>query len=73
MGGRDRRRADNLTHAVQNDRMLHVISRLEGKPEKYMEWLTKNLERLDSINTVRTNVRKAVLARCALYLHKFKI
>ncbi len=40
----------------QSERMMHVISKLEGKPEKYMEWLSKNLERLDSINTVRTNV-----------------
>ena len=40
----------------QSERMLNVISRLDGKPEKYMEWLAKNLERLDSINTVRTNV-----------------
>ncbi len=40
----------------QSERMMHVISKLEGKPEKYVEWLSKNLERLDSINTVRTNV-----------------
>ena len=40
----------------QSERMMHEIGKLESNPEKYMEWLAKNLERLDSINTVRTNV-----------------
>jgi len=40
----------------QSERMMHEIGKLESNPEKYMEWFSKNLERLDSINTVRTNV-----------------
>jgi len=38
----------------QSERMLHEIGKIEGKPEKYMEWLLKNLERFDYVNSVQT-------------------
>lgn len=49
---------DDLTlHGVQQtDRMRHRIDQLEGKPEKYLEWMTENLNRLDAINRVRVDV-----------------
>jgi Tfp pilus assembly protein PilF len=40
----------------QSERMLQVISKLKDNPEQYMEWLVKNLNRLDSINRVREEI-----------------
>ncbi|MBN1930576.1 MAG: DUF115 domain-containing protein [Desulfobacterales bacterium] len=40
----------------ESERRLLVINKLEGVPEKYVEWLSKNLERLEDINKVRKKV-----------------
>lgn len=40
----------------RSERHLHVIKMLEGKPDRYIEWLLKSMERLDEINGVRKNV-----------------
>jgi Tfp pilus assembly protein PilF len=44
----------------ESERMKHKISALENRPDRYQEWLVKNLERMSYINAVRLKV-----------LHKF--
>ncbi len=40
----------------KSERQMHLMTRIQGDPEKYMEWLTAGLKRLESINRVRTKV-----------------
>ncbi len=40
----------------QSERMMHTCKMIEGKPEKYLEWLDKNLQRFAEINKVRKSV-----------------
>ncbi|MCB2182804.1 MAG: DUF115 domain-containing protein [Desulfobulbaceae bacterium] len=56
----------------QSERHLHAISLLEGKPEKYIEWLTVNLKRLEEINTVRSRVLAIFEKHLSRVLHHFQ-
>lgn len=40
----------------QTDRMKMAIARIEGRPEKYNQWLTKSLERLSFVNEKRLEI-----------------
>jgi tetratricopeptide (TPR) repeat protein len=40
----------------KSERQMHLMSRMQGDPEKYMEWLSIGLKRLETINRVRTRV-----------------
>jgi len=46
---------DEVTMAglQKSERLKYEVKLLEGKPDKYSEWLLKNLERLNLINAVR--------------------
>lgn len=46
---------DEITMAglQASERQKHTIKQLQDKPEKYIEWLLKNFERLNLVNTVR--------------------
>ncbi|MBU0970065.1 MAG: DUF115 domain-containing protein [Proteobacteria bacterium] len=37
----------------QNEREINEIERLEGVPEKYLEWLSKSVKRTDRVNGIR--------------------
>lgn len=46
-------------NALQStDRMKHEIDQLQDDPAKYIEWLLKNLNRLEEVNRVRKNIIK---------------
>ena len=59
----------------QSERMKHVIDQLQDNPDKYMEWLFKNFERLEAINEIRKkvlNVFEKHLTRIATFHKKEK-
>lgn len=39
----------------QNEREKQELDKLEGIPDKYFDWLSRSVERIDKVNTIRIN------------------
>ena len=61
-----------MTGLQESERKKYEISRLEENPEKYTEWLLKNLERLGHINFVRKKELKTFIDNLSKLITHFE-
>nr|MBF0222711.1 DUF115 domain-containing protein [Desulfobulbaceae bacterium] len=57
-----------LSGVQQSERLQHELNMLHGDPNRYLDWLAKNMERVLAINAVRSDVLTTFRGRLSFLL-----